>query len=411
MSYSAFAGSITTSEVYLMRILLANKFYYARGGDCICTINLEELLKKNGHEVAVFSMDFPENLSTPWSKYFPSEIKFKPGFGMIETFTRPFGTNEVKTKFNALLDDFLPDVVHVHNIHSQLSPMIVELAHKRGIKVIWTLHDYKLLCPRYDCLRNGNVVCEECFGNKHCVVEHKCMKRSRIASLLAYWEALKWNKQRLEASTDVFVSPSSFLAEKMEKGKFDKMKIHILCNFIDVEKTRKQEYYKQDYYCFIGRLSHEKGVATLVKAARQLPYKLKIIGGGPLMNELKKMAAGSNIEFVGYKQWPEIKESVGCARFSVIPSEWYENNPLSVIEAQCLGTPVLGARIGGIPELIEEGESGMLFEPKNIMDLKKKIEAMFVHTTFDYEALAKSSQEKYSSDAYYKRLMTIYTGK
>ena len=127
------------------------------------------------------------------------------------------------------------------------------------------------------------------------------------------------------------------------------------------------------------------------------------------MDELKTLAAGTDIEFFGYKQWPEIKELVGCARFSVIPSEWYENNPLSVIEAQCLGTPVLGARIGGIPELIEEGKSGMLFESKNTVDLKTKIEAMFSHT-FNYEALAKSSQERYSEDAYYQRLMNVYTG-
>ena len=394
----------------IMRILLANKFYYTRGGDCICAINLEELLKKNGHEVAIFAMDFPKNLQTPWSKYFPSEIRFKPGIGMIEAFTRPFGTSEVRRKFNMLLDDFHPDVVHVHNIHSQLSPIIVELAHQRGIKVVWTLHDYKLLCPRYDCLRNGTEVCEECFADKHRVVKYKCMKNSCIASMLAYWEAMRWNRQRLEASTDIFLSPSSFLAKKMKQGGFDKSKIHILCNFIDVEKTIRHEYNKQDYYCFIGRLSHEKGVATLVEAARRLPYKLKIIGGGLLMDELKTLAVGTNIEFVGYKQWSEIKELVGCARFSVIPSEWYENNPLSVIEAQCLGTPVLGARIGGRPELIEEGESGMLFESKNMVDLKKKIEAMFTHT-FDYEALAKSSQERYSADAYYKRLMTIYTGK
>ena len=386
-----------------MRILLANKFYYARGGDCICTINLEELLKKNGHEVAIFAMDFPENLQTSWSKYFPGEIRFKPGIGIIEAFARPFGIGEVKRKFNALLDDFHPDVVHVHNIHSQLSPIIVELAHQRGIKVVWTLHDYKLLCPRYDCLRNGTEVCEECFADKRRVVEHKCMKNSCLASMLAYWEAMKWNRQRLEASTDVFLSPSSFMAEKMKQGGFDKSKIHILCNFIDVKKTIRQEYNKQDYYCFIGRLSHEKGGATLVKAARQF------IGGGPLMDELKTLAAGTDIEFLGYKQWPEIKELVGCARFSVIPSEWYENNPLSVIEAQCLGTPVLGARIGGIPELIEEGKSGMLFESKNTVDLKTKIEAMFSHT-FNYEALAKSSQERYSEDAYYQRLMNVYTG-
>ena len=392
-----------------MRILLANKFYYARGGDCICTINLEELLKKNGHEVAIFAMDFPENLQTSWSKYFPGEIRFKPGIGIIEAFARPFGIGEVKRKFNALLDDFHPDVVHVHNIHSQLSPIIVELAHQRGIKVVWTLHDYKLLCPRYDCLRNGTEVCEECFADKRRVVEHKCMKNSCLASMLAYWEAMKWNRQRLEASTDVFLSPSSFMAEKMKQGGFDKSKIHILCNFIDVKKTIRQEYNKQDYYCFIGRLTHEKGVATLVKAALQIPYKLRIIGGGPLMDELKTLAAGTDIEFLGYKQWPEIKELVGCARFSVIPSEWYENNPLSVIEAQCLGTPVLGARIGGIPELIEEGKSGMLFESKNTVDLKTKIEAMFSHT-FNYEALAKSSQERYSEDAYYQRLMNVYTG-
>ena len=392
-----------------MRILLANKFYYARGGDCICTINLEELLKKNGHEVAIFAMDFPENLQTSWSKYFPGEIRFKPGIGIIEAFARPFGIGEVKRKFNALLDDFHPDVVHVHNIHSQLSPIIVELAHQRGIKVVWTLHDYKLLCPRYDCLRNGTEVCEECFADKRRVVEHKCMKNSCLASMLAYWEAMKWNRQRLEASTDVFLSPSSFMAEKMKQGGFDKSKIHILCNFIDVKKTIRQEYNKQDYYCFIGRLSHENGGATLVKAARQLPHKLRIIGGGPLMDELKTLAAGTDIEFLGYKQWPEIKELVGCARFSVIPSEWYENNPLSVIEAQCLGTPVLGARIGGIPELIEEGKSGMLFESKNTVDLKTKIEAMFSHT-FNYEALAKSSQERYSEDAYYQRLMNVYTG-
>lgn len=391
-----------------MKILLVNKFYYYRGGDCICTINLEELLKLNGHEVSIFAMQFSENLPTPWSKYFPNEIKFKPGLGMIEAFTRPFGTNEVKTKFNALLDAFWPDIVHVHNIHSQLSPIVIEIAHKRGIKVVWTLHDYKLLCPRYDCLRNNNIVCEACFADKHKVIDYKCMKNSRIASFLAYKEALKWDQQRLEAYTDVFLCPSHFMASKMQQGGFDPLKIHVLCNFIDVEKTRKEEYNKRDYYCYIGRLSHEKGVATLVEAARQLPYKLKVIGGGPLMENLKDLATGTNIEFLGHKQWEEIKDLVGNARFSVIPSEWYENNPLSVIEAQCLGTPVLGACIGGIPELIEEGISGMLFETKNTVDLKQKIEAMFIHK-FDYEFLAKNSQQRYSSTAYYKQLMDIYT--
>ena len=115
-----------------MKILLSNKFYYRRGGDCVCTINLEELLKRKGHEVAIFAMQYPDNIETPWSKYFPGEVKFKPGLGMLEALLRPFGTNEVKRKFTALLDDFCPDIVHLNNIHSQLSPVIAEIAHQKG---------------------------------------------------------------------------------------------------------------------------------------------------------------------------------------------------------------------------------------------------------------------------------------
>lgn len=192
----------------------------------------------------------------------------------------------------------------------------------------------------------------------------------------------------------------------MTQGGFKPNKLIPLCNFIDIVKCQKENYKKEDYYCFIGRLSHEKGVKTLIKAANKLPYKLKVIGGGPLAEELKS-AANKNIEFVGFKQWNEIKEIVGKARFSVIPSEWYENNPLSVIEAQCLGTPVLGARIGGIPELIKEGINGMCFESKNTEDLKNKIQTMF-EINFQYEKIAKAAQEQYNSETYYNNLMKIY---
>ncbi len=389
-----------------MKILLVNKFYYRRGGDCIYTLNLEQLLREHGHDVAVFAMDYPENMSSEWSKYFPSEMKMKLGLGMVEALRRPFGTSEVKRKFTALLDDFCPDVVHLNNIHTQLSPVIAEIAHARGIRVVWTLHDYKLLCPRYDCLRNGKQICEECFTDKHKVLDYSCMKNSRLASMIAYREAMKWNRERLEANTDIFVCPSSFMADKMKKGGFENKKLKTLCNFIDVESCLRANYDKEDYYCYIGRLSGEKGVHTLIESANALSYKLKIIGGGPLEEELKQQAK-PNIEFVGFKQWDEIKELVGKARFSVIPSEWYENNPLSVIEAQCLGTPVLGARIGGIPELIEDGVTGMTFESGNVADLQQKIEQMF-SSSFDYKQLAEQSQERYSAEKYYNEIMKIY---
>lgn len=393
-----------------MKILLANKFYYRRGGDCVCTINLEELLKSHRHEVAIFAMQHPETLPTKWSKYFPSEVRFKPGPGMLEAFMRPFGTGEVKKKFVALLADFQPDVVHLNNIHSQLSPVIAELAHQRGIRVVWTLHDYKLLCPRYDCLRNGDTVCEACFTDKHKVLEYKCMKNSKVASFLSYREAMKWTRERLESCTDAFIGPSQFMCNKMRQGGYAVSKLHTLCNFIDVNKCRVSDYNKRcDYYCFIGRLSPEKGIKTLIETANALPqHKLIIIGSGPLEAELKAMA-GKHIEFVGFKQWDDIKQLVSNARFSVIPSECYENNPLSVIEAQCLGTPVLGARIGGIPELISE-ETGMTFESRNVADLKAKIEAMFTRS-FDYTTIAAASQQRYNAGNYYNEIMKIYKNK
>lgn len=390
----------------MMKILLANKFYYRRGGDCIYMLNLEKLLKAHGHEVAVFAMDYPENLDTPWKKYFPKNMS------KLMAFTRPFGSHEVKSTFKKLLDDFKPDVVHLNNVHTQLSPVMAELAHQQGIKVVWTLHDYKLLCPRYDCLKNGNTICETCFnGDKKACLDNKCMKGSKLASFIGFKEAIVWNRERLEASTDVFICPSQFMADKMVQGGFSKSKMQTLCNFIDVEKCKFSSTdgtddvellpKKEDYYCFIGRLSHEKGAKTLIEAANQLPYKLVIIGGGPLMDELKSVAH-TNIEFVGFKQWDDIKQLVGKARFSVIPSEWYENNPLSVIEAQCLGTPVLGANIGGIPELTD-----YTFSSGNIADLKTKIEKMW-NSEFDYQQIASDAQHRYDAETYYDKLINIY---
>ena len=387
-----------------MRILLSNKFYYRRGGDCIYMLNLEQLLKAHGHEVAVFAMDYPENINTPWKRYFPQNMS------KLMAFTRPFGSLEVRAKFTKLLDDFRPDVVHLNNIHTQLSPVIAELTHKRCIRVVWTLHDYKLLCPRYDCLRDGKEVCELCFnGDKTPCKTHKCMKGSALASMIGYREAVMWNRERLEECTDLFVCPSRFMAEKMAQGGFRKDKLRPLCNFIDIEKCRKDSYDKDDYYCYIGRLSHEKGVGTLIEAASRLPYRLKVIGGGPLNEELrmKNEELKGNVEFLGFRQWDEIKEIAGRARFTVIPSEWYENNPLSVIESECIGTPVLGARIGGIPELIDEGVNGMTFESGNASDLAEKIEAIY-NAKFDYTAIAGTAMKRYNAEAYYTEIMKCY---
>lgn len=387
-----------------MKILLANKFWYRRGGDCVYALNLARLLREHGHEVAEYAMSWPENLDSPWSGYFAPKIEFSGFTGKLATFSRCLGLPGEGKSFARLLDDFRPDVVHLGNIHTQLSPLLAKMAHARGIRVVWTLHDYKLLCPRYDCLKSGVTPCADCFKGKLPVLLNRCMKNSLAASSLAYAEALRWNRRQLQSATDVFICPSRFMLEKMTDGGFDPGKLVHLCNFIDASACSRTSYDdRDDYYCYVGRLSPEKGVRTLVEAASRLPYKLVVVGDGPLAGELPE---SPQITYVGKKDWPEIKEIVGKARFSVIPSEWYENNPLSVLEALCLGTPVLGADIGGIPELIGP-ETGMCFRSGSVDDLARSIEEMFSRS-FPYEAIAASSLEAFNAERYYESLLPLY---
>lgn len=387
-----------------MKILLANKFWYRRGGDCVYALNLARLLREHGHEVAEYAMSWPENLDSAWSSYFAPKIEFSGFTGKLATFSRCLGLPGEGKSFARLLDDFRPDVVHLGNIHTQLSPLLAKMAHARGIRVVWTLHDYKLLCPRYDCLKKGVTPCGDCFRGKLPVLRNRCMKNSLAASSLAYAEALRWNRCQLQSATDVFICPSRFMLEKMQEGGFDAGKLVHLCNFIDAASCKRTSYEdRDDYYCYVGRLSPEKGVRTLVEAASRLPYKLVVVGDGPLAGELPE---SPQITYVGKKDWPEIKGIVGKARFSVIPSECYENNPLSVLEALCLGTPVLGADTGGIPELIGP-ETGMCFRSGSVDDLARSIEEMFSRS-FPYEAIAASSLEAFNAERYYESLLPLY---
>lgn len=365
-------------------------------------LNLEQLLKTHGHEVAVFAMQYPENLPSPWSKYWPSQMN------SIKAIARPFGVKEVKDKFSSLLDDFRPDVVHLNNIHTQLSPIIAEIAHERGIRVVWTLHDTKLVCPAYTCQREGKW-CDECFADKKAVLKHRCLPGNIVGAFVGWREIMKWNNKRLEACTDLFLPPSKFMMDTMVRGGYSPEKFRVLCNFIDVNKVKdKESLQKEDYYVFLGRIDDYKGIQTLCRAANHLPYKLKVIGGGPLLDLLEDSYKKSeHIEFLGQQTWEDLSPILAHAKFMVLPSECSENNPLTVIEAQSLGTPVLGARIGGIPELIEEGGTGMTFESRNVEDLKDKIQTMW-NASWDYKNIAEQAQERYSSETYYEQLIKCY---
>ena len=387
------------------RVLLVNKFYYPRGGDCVVVLNTEALLREHGLDAEVFAMQYPDNLPARYQDRFAGEVNFGGGVGnLLGALRRTMGWGDVRARFKEVLDDFKPDVVHLHNIHSYLSPVVGELAHRRGIRVVWTLHDYKLLCPRYDCLLDGEP-CEQCIDGSKCnVLTHRCMKGSLPASAVAWLEAHKWNRSTLEKNTDLFVCPSQFMADKMRQGGFNPDKIKVLNNFLDPVKLKRFQDIgstapREDYYCYVGRLAPEKGVADLLAVASRLSYKLKVAGGGPLESALRqRYGSCPNIEFLGMVDADAVARLLSGARLNVVPSQSYENNPLSVIEALCAGTPVAGACIGGIPELIDE-QSGVVFQP-----IDKEAMAAAISTAMDrqwvYVDIARKALARFSPEAH-----------
>lgn len=393
------------------KILIVNKFYYQRGGDCIYSLNLERMLAAHGYEVAFFSMHYPENEESRYSSYFAPQVDFSGGVrDKISAVKRILGMGDVVSRFKRILADFRPDVVHLNNIHSYISPVVGALAKKAGCRVVWTLHDYKLLCPAYACLRGGEP-CELCYSDKSQVLKHRCMKGSLAASALAYIEAKKWNRGTLERFTDAFVCPSTFMRDKMLLGGFNADKLKVVCNFIDPVKIDRLSSLdctqKADYYAYVGRLSQEKGVETLLKAASELPYKLKVAGGGPLAEEMKDKYAGANVQFLGHIDAEAVSELLAHARCVVTPSECYENNPLSVIESLCAGTPVVGARIGGIPELVKP-ENGLTYTPKSVKELSACICKVMESADYDYASIARASRKAFSAEVHMSLLEKVY---
>jgi glycosyltransferase involved in cell wall biosynthesis len=240
------------------------------------------------------------------------------------------------------------------------------------------------------------------------------MKGSLVASILAWGEAAVWNRERLNPLVDRFICPSHFMADAMTEGGFDSEKIAVIPNFIypEMERMLREAVGKDsdgDYYCYVGRLSQEKGVETLLKVASRMPYRLMIAGDGPEAESLKSRYGNEpNITFLGQCAPQQVAELLKGARCSVIPSEWAENCPLGVIESLCAGTPVVGARIGGIPELIESG-SGILFESGKADSLESAIETTF-NQHFNRDAIRENALRRFNCELYYSELYKIYSG-
>lgn len=362
-----------------MKILLINKYYYFKGGAEAVFFETSRVLKANGHKVCFFSMHHPQNLLSPGSRYFVSHVDFieaRSWRHKIKSAGRILYSQEARKKLSALIRGEKPDIAHLHNIHHQISPSILPVLKKNKIPVVMTLHDYKLLCPVYTFYRDG-AICEKCAGGCyiHCLL-HKCSKNSYLKSALNALEmSLHHTVLNIYDSVDLFICPSRFLQNKMAR-KIDLNRLIYLPNFVSVPPRpfRQPPSGRNIVYC--GRLSKEKGLRTLIRALESMDIHCEIIGDGPERPYLEKIVkdrALTNITFLGHMPPQEVEAHIQKALFTVLPSEWYENHPRAVVESFLLGRPVVASRIGSIPELVKNGETGLTFLTGNAKDFRAKI--------------------------------------
>ena len=402
-----------------MTILLINKFLYPKGGDAIVTLATGGLLRARGNEVVFWGMKNEKDPPYPHRDLFVDEVDLSSGGG-IKQQLKIAGNMLYSLKAKAKIEKLIqrvgkPDIVHLHNFAHQISPSVLHVFKKYRIPCVMTMHDYKLVCASYTLLSHGKL-CEKCAGGAyiHCFREG-CVKDSKAKSLLNTLEMYLHHRiLRIYDLVDVFISPSRFLKDKVQEMGF-KGRIEVLPNFIDPADFVPTYGAAERSICYVGRLSKEKGVATLIDAMKSLPeVQLKVIGDGSLRGELEEKCRNDGIKnaaFLGYQTGEALKREISNSLFLVIPSESYEVFGLVIIEAFSSGKPVIGARIGGIPELVIDGETGYTFEPGNARDLADKIRTLASRPDLIIEMGKKARrfvESELNPEQHYSRLMAIY---
>ena len=394
---------------------MVNKFLYPKGGVETYIIKLGEILRTNGHEVEFFGTEDEKNTLKNSANSYAPNVDFS--LGTSKNLSAPFKiiySSKARKSLRAVLESFKPDIVHLNNIQFYLTPSIILEAQKyrkeknKNLKIIYTPHDFQLICPSHGLFTPDLKACEKCIGGHYtnCIKE-RCVKNSFSKSILGAADGYFWKHSKAYSYIDTIICPSRFLKSKLDLENRFKNKTLVLRNFTDKAKIIEVE--KENYILEFGHLSKDKGTLTLIEAAKKLPeYKFVFAGFGEAEEEIKK---AENAEFVGFKSGKELEMLIRKAAVSVCPSIIYENCPFAVIESQMYLTPVIGSKIGGIPELIEEGKTGELFEADNSEELAEKIKALLSDKAKlkQYSENCKNINIE-TPEAYYKKLIKIYNG-
>lgn len=393
-----------------MKILLMNKYLYPRGGAETYVLELGKLLRDKGHEVEYFGMADEKNMVSNRIDALVSPMDFSRG--LRKNPLAPFRliySGHARRALRRILTDFQPDVIHLNNIYYHLSPSVLleSAAYRRKagkpVQILLTAHDYQTVCPNYKLLDGRGRLCEKCSSGNylHCI-RNRCVHHSMARSILAAAEGFVWRCIPAYRQVDRVICCSDFLKSKLEHRREFREKCVMIHNF--APEVTQTEVPPDDYILYFGRFAPEKGMDTLLEAAAQMPdLSFLLAGSGELPEQLPV-----NVCPVGHKSGEELEKLIRAAKITVCPSRWYENSPFSVIESLRYGTPVVASRIGGIPELVRDGETGLLFTPGDAEDLERKIRTLWGDASRYRENCARAELE--TRDTYYEKLIALYRG-
>lgn len=402
----------------MKRLLSINNYHYRRGGSDVMYFNHAELMQSCGFQNAYFSMHHPRNMACEWSEFFIDELEFGEKYTPLEKIKRAAKSIynlEAQKKLTKLLDNYPAHIAHLHCIYHHLSPAILPTLRQRNIPTVMTAHDLKIACPAYKMLNSGGI-CEACKGGSYTnLIKNRCIKDSLIASSIVAIEST-WQRHRkyYRDYIDKIVVPSQFFLKKFMEWGWPEEKFCYIPNYVDT-KQLQPNYEPGSYLLYFGRLSSEKGVHTLIRASAKARAKVVIAGTGPEYESLKKLAQSldAQCDFVGYRSGENLIELIRNCRAVVLPSEWYENAPMSILESMAIGKPTIGSRIGGIPELISERGNGLLFESGSIEGLTEQLINLANMTPSTIREMGANAREivsnQYSPRRYVENIMKLYS--
>jgi len=407
-----------------MKILLINSLHHRRGGADVVYLNTGELLESFGHEIIYFSQSHENNYHCSTEKYFIKKVSFFNNniFRKLFSIPRFFYSFESYRKLEKLILFSKPSIAHIHLFKGYLTPSIFRVLKKYNIPTVLTIHDYGYICPHNLLLDGHMLICEKCVNSYsfNCVI-HKCNRGSYLFSLLSTFEFI-YQKYLFPPKKylNKIISVSKFSEKLHIKSVFDTSLMTHIYNFSPIVSgdyySCYDSYSNEKYFLFFGRLSKEKGIDTLISAwsKRERKTVLKIVGIGSEYNRIKRLSEEfKNIEVIGFKDGEELKAIIKNSFFVIIPSEWYENNPMTIIESYAYGIPVIGSKIAGIPEIVNDKNTGFLFEMKNSLELSDIIEYVENISNEEYNRMSINAKEFYNKyfhpNKHYIELMNLYT--